>query len=298
MLSLPFNFQPPFGLEELDLCRISEIQEDGTHACISVLKLHQFIQASPGLQVLRLKGLYSASAADKSLQQVDLPNLEVLRLQGPPVLHLIRAEHCTNLGVDLESIEEKLPPAAWTTVVPTLTRAKGLEVELDVSMYSLRISSLLGPPWPIHLRLDIEPKREDAGHLCYAILEQILQELENESCISARIQLSLHARNQYDPDIYFKVLKLLQSPMPGPSSRWRLPHLDTVCIRGEGFPYQYLKAFVQARANAQGDQAPKAVTSILESDAYYGPGGKEILGEVMDYAGDEGVAEGAVVQAG
>ncbi|KAG8972588.1 hypothetical protein FRC05_009821 [Tulasnella sp. 425] len=280
-LTIPSNhIQPIFGLKKLTLSCIKEVLGDGTYAPISARKLHQFLEASPGLQVLKVAGYWSSSAADKSLQPVNLPNLEELGAYGAPVLHLFRAEHCADLTVILDSVKNKLPPGSWTTVIPILRRARGLEV--DVSRSSVRISSLLEPP-TVHLRIHMELEEEDADHLSSAILEEILQELETESCISARIQLSLHPSPRYDSsDIGIKVLKLLQSPMLGHSSRWRLPHLDTICIRGEGFPYQYLQAFVQARANAQGDEASKAVTSILERDAY-GSGGKEILGEVMGY---------------
>ncbi|KAG8947984.1 hypothetical protein FRC04_010181 [Tulasnella sp. 424] len=276
-LTIPSNTQPISGLEELRLVYI-ETLENGGVAPISVRKVHQFLQASPGLQVLELVGACSASAADKTLQPVDLPNLEELKVYHFSFLHLFRAEHCVDLTVSLWSVQERLPPVAWTTVLPTLRRAKGLGV--DVSNHSLEIVCLRKPP-TAKLFLRFEPEQGTAD-LTYFILEEILQELENESCISARTQLSLSP----DDDISVKVLKLLQSPMPGPSSRWRLPHLDTVRICGEGFPYQYLKAFVEARANAQGDQAPKAVTSIIqEIDTYFGLAeGKEILGEVMDYA--------------
>ncbi|KAG8972590.1 hypothetical protein FRC05_009823 [Tulasnella sp. 425] len=284
-VTIPCKIQPIIGLEELHLFRICEALEDGIIAPISVRKVHQFLQANPGLHVLRLTGGCTVSAADTSLQPVDLPNLEMLVVHGPIVLHLFRAEHCASLTVTLDPVQEKLPPAAWTTVVATLRRAKGLEVV--VSTYSLSITSLIKPP-TITLRLDIEPE-EDAGHLSYAILEDILQKLENESCISAPIQLAFSAND----DIGVKVLKLLQSPMPGPSSRWRLPQLDRVRIRGEGFPYRYLQAFVQARANAQGDQAPKAITSILVMT--YSSESKEILGEVLSYVLHERDAENGVV---
>ncbi|KAG8938869.1 hypothetical protein FRC04_007396 [Tulasnella sp. 424] len=287
-VTIPSNTQPIFGLEELRLTRIQTL-EDGRVAPMSVRKFHQFLQASPGLQVLKLDGAYSASAADKTLQPVDLPNLEELMVVHVSILHLFQAEHCASLDVSLGSLQERLPPAAWTTVIPTLRRAKGLEME--VSNHTLQIDCLRKPS-TIHLYLHFK-SQQGAADLTYSTLEEILQELENESCFSARAQLSLYA----DEDIGVKVLKLLQSPMPGPSSGWRLPHLDTVCIRREGFPYQHLKAFVQARANAQGDQAPKAVTSILESRSFSSER-EEILAKVMDYAGDEGVAEGAVVQAG
>ncbi|KAG8947989.1 hypothetical protein FRC04_010186 [Tulasnella sp. 424] len=288
-VAIPSNIQPIVGLEELRLSSIHEILEDGRRTWMSCRKLHQFLQASPGLRVLIVMGGLSASAADKSLQPVDLPNLEELKVYHFSFLHLLRAEHCADLIVNLWSVQERLPPAAWTTVVPTLRRAKGLGVK--VSNHSLNIVCLRKPP-TTELLLCFEVEQGTAD-LSYSTLEEILQELENESCFSARAQLSLYAHE----DIGVKVLKLLQSPMPGPSSRWRLPHLDTVCIRREGFPYQHLKAFVQARANAQGDQAPKAVTSILECSRF-GSDREEILAKVMDYARDEGVAEGAVVQAG
>ncbi|KAG8947986.1 hypothetical protein FRC04_010183 [Tulasnella sp. 424] len=287
-LTIPSNTQPIFGLEVLRLARI-ETLEDGTAAPISVRKVHQFLQASPGLQGLELVGACSASAADKTLQPVDLPNLEELKVYHISFLHLFRAEHCADLTVSLWSVQERLPPVAWKTVIPTLRRAKRLGV--DVTDHFVEILGLRRPP-TIELSLRFETEQGTAD-LTYSMLEEILQELENESCISARIQLSLLAGE----DINVKVLKLLQSPMPGPSSRWRLPHLDTVRIHGEGFPYQHLKAFVQARANAQGDQAPKAVTSILESSRF-GSDREVILAKVMDYAGDEGVVEGVFVQAG
>ncbi|KAG8943490.1 hypothetical protein FRC04_002841 [Tulasnella sp. 424] len=270
-LTIPSSIQPISGLEKLNLSRIYEAPGDGTLAPISVRKLHQFLQASPGLQVLELSGDCSVSAADKSLQQVNLPNLQELTVYGPPVLHLFRAEHCVDLTVSLYSVKEKLPPATWTPVVPILRRAKELEVR--VSTYSLSIASLVEPP-TIRLRLDLEHGNTD---LSYSILEGMLQELENESCISARIQLSLSV----DKNIGVKVLKLLQSPMPGPSSRWRLPHLDTVRTYRKDLPYRSLQAFVQARANAEGDQTPKAVTSIIE---FGGSRDKEILDEVMSYS--------------
>ncbi|KAG8957545.1 hypothetical protein FRC05_009829, partial [Tulasnella sp. 425] len=127
-LAIPSNIQPIFGLEELHLHRIKTL-EDGTAAPISVRKVHQFLQASPGLQVLELDEACSACASDETLQPVDLPDLEKLEVYRSPVLHLFRAEHCADLNVSLWSLQERLPPAAWTTVVPTLRRAKGLVVE-------------------------------------------------------------------------------------------------------------------------------------------------------------------------
>ncbi|KAG8943491.1 hypothetical protein FRC04_002842 [Tulasnella sp. 424] len=283
-VTIPSNIPPVIGLEELHLSRIHEALGDGICTPISVRKLHQFLQASPGLQVLELAGDCSVSAADASLQPVDLPNLEELEVHGLPVLHLFRAEHCADLAVSLYSVKEMLPSGAWTTVVSTLRRAK--ELRLDVLVTSLEISSLVGPP-TIRLRLHIELEQANTN-LAYSILEEILQELENESSISARIQLSLYANENN----VVKVLKLLQSPMPGPSFRWRLPHLDTVSIWHGGVPYQSLQIFAQARANAQGDQAPRAVTRILEKR---GSEWKEILGEVMSYVPDGRDAERAVV---
>ncbi|KAG8947987.1 hypothetical protein FRC04_010184 [Tulasnella sp. 424] len=195
-VTIPSNTQPIFGLEELRLVRI-KTQEDGRVAPISVRKVHQFLQASPGLQVLELDGACSAGAADGTLQPVDLPNLEKLEVYRSPVLHLFRAEHCADLTVNLGSLQERLPPVAWTTVIPTLRRAKGLGV--DVSNHSLRIICLHKPP-TTDLYLRFEPEQ-----VTYSTLEELLQELENESCISARIQLSLRAGE----DINVKVLKLL-----------------------------------------------------------------------------------------
>ncbi|KAG8938871.1 hypothetical protein FRC04_007398 [Tulasnella sp. 424] len=266
---LPQNFDPPFNLEKLVLDCISEPNGSGGYVSISMRSLHRFLQGSPGLRSFAVVGPCSKSADEEELLPVDLPNLQDVDILqvfhlGASALHVFRAEHCPQVNFSLGWINKRPPLMVWATLVHALKRAK--ELEIGVRDRSLSIRS---KPNIVGLSLwDVVAESGDLKSLTYSILEDILNEAERDSPLSARIELALLTTDQGNGDfnVALEVLKLLQTPIIEPSSgltRWRLPHLDTLRIPDNGRLYKPFQVFVQERSN-RGDssQAPRAITII------------------------------------
>ncbi|KAG8962695.1 hypothetical protein FRC05_005151 [Tulasnella sp. 425] len=267
VVDLPKNFDPPFELEELYLSNIFEPYESSTYVCISMQRLHRFLQASPGLRSLALDGPCNKFPGDNERPPVNLPKLQDVQISCPScssIIRLFRAEHCTQVKFDLRSSIERPPLMAWATLVHALKRAE--ELKIIVRDTSLCIQS---KPNTVGLTFQfVGAEYGDSKRLACSILEDILNETERDSPLSARIELTLltiYQRNG-DFDVAIEILKLLQPTISEPSSgltRWRLPYLDTLRIPDDGRPDKPFQVFVQARSN-RGDssQTPRAVAII------------------------------------
>ncbi|KAG8922153.1 hypothetical protein FRC01_014403 [Tulasnella sp. 417] len=285
-VTIPHNFDPRMGLEELRLYRITERREDGMRYTLSTSKFHEFFQTNPNLRILQQYDSLAASPNDGGLQSVDLPKLEEVTTCGSQILHLFRAEHCHWVRFTVRSIRETPPLSAWTTLAHTLRRVERLTIVASDASLSIRE---LGGPYKVEVSLDVHAARdEDRRNLVYSMLKVILDEAEKDAQISARVELALFAtrksRSKTDPRL--EVLELLQTPVSHSSSRqtrWRTPNLDKIRMLEPGLPYHHLRAFIQARSNGA-DISP--ITSVsIQRTVSDDENRKEVLDNVI---GEEG----------
>ncbi|KAG8925482.1 hypothetical protein FRC00_003924 [Tulasnella sp. 408] len=286
--TIPYNFDPTLGLEELHFSDVREYRKDGIRHYLSVHTFHQFLQANPKLQVLELYGYVYPSRSNHTLQSINLPKLENVVMHVPNAFHLFWAEHCVAVRYLAGYLVERPPPSAWTTPGHTLRRVERMKI--SVTSGCLRVTAVTGP-YKVEVTLD-----GMSGHserLLCSILEDFLDEAEKDIPISARVELGLFADKPpgRDFDLGLEVLKLLQTPVWNPSSgenRWRIPNLGTISMLDPGLPYHHLRAFVQERSNGICIQPASAVTGIfIRSSKWDEDGGEDVLNEVMACTGGE-----------
>ncbi|KIO31685.1 hypothetical protein M407DRAFT_218876 [Tulasnella calospora MUT 4182] len=281
------DFDPPVGLEDLQLVKARERSESGSIRDLPANKFHQFLNANPNLRILRL-GAFSRRARDRcGLQPVNLPKLEKVTLFGSQVFGLFWAEHCLEACLTLRCDEEKPPLGAWTTFVHGLRKAE--RVEIGVCDGDIFISTVGGPS-----TIEISLNRSDPryGSLRISILEDFLNEAEKDAHISAPVELGLLTRGESGSNFDFnlEVLKLLQTPVSDSlsgKSRWRIPNLHKIVMNYPAPPYHHLQAFIQARSNGCCIQPASPITSISihsfdeNEESFY----EEVLDKVMACAG-------------
>ncbi|KIO31687.1 hypothetical protein M407DRAFT_218881 [Tulasnella calospora MUT 4182] len=274
------DFDPPLGLEDLEITNCAERLENRWISALSTNKFHQFLNANPNLRILELKEVSYTSFEDHGLQPVNLSKLEKLTVVGFQVIDLFLAEHHVEVDLTLRVSEGKPPLRAWTTFVRGLRKVK--RVTIAVTDGFLHITGEGGPN-KVKICLDVRASYKDLRN---SILEDILNDAEKDAHISARVELALLDRSDGDPDVSLEVLKLLQTPVSDSLSgktRWRLPNLDTITICPYGLSYHHLRAFVQARSNDCCIQPASPVTSISIRTRLRGGGSdyEEVLDEVM-----------------
>ncbi|KAG8922811.1 hypothetical protein FRC01_013570, partial [Tulasnella sp. 417] len=286
--TVPHNFDPRLGLEELRLLRVEELRDDGTKDALSTSKMHEFLQTNPNLRSLGVVAV--APPNDHRLQSVDLPKLEHVTTNGSQVLDLFRAEHCLTVSLRLTSITETPPLGAWATLAHTLIRVERIKIVVgDASLYIRE----QGGPYKVNVHLVVSDARGvDRRNLVYSMLKDILDEAEKDGQISARVELALFATRESgsDSDPNLEVLELLRTPKSHSSSRqtsWRTPNLDTIRMLEPGLPYHHLRAFIQARSNGDGIQSASPITGIfIQSDKDNDKDFKEVLDEVLSCSGE------------
>ncbi|KAG8912925.1 hypothetical protein FRC00_003466 [Tulasnella sp. 408] len=285
--TIPYNFDPTLGLEELYFSDVREYGEDGNRRALSIHKFRHFLQANSNLQSLSLYGSVYASPSDRDLQSINLPKLENVVMHVPDAFHLFRAEHCVAVRFRAGYWTERPPPTAWTTPGHTLRGVKRMKI--SVTPGCLRVTAVT-KPYKVEVTLD---GMYGDSRLPCSILEDFLNEAEKDSPISARVELGLFADNPPggDFDIGLETLKLLQTPVWDPSSgqtRWRIPSLDTISMLDPGLPYHHLRAFVQERSSGICIQPASSVTGIfIRSSEWDEDGGEDVLNEVMACTGGE-----------
>ncbi|KAG8898290.1 hypothetical protein FRC01_010962 [Tulasnella sp. 417] len=288
-LVIPHTFDPTLGLEELQLYNVYERLEDGSTDRLSVTKFHQFLQTNPNLRVLELNEIAQASPNDSVPQQVSLPRLEEFTSYTSRVLNLFRAEHCVDLRIYECLVKEPPPLSTWATSVHAIRRVEQLTITVADSYLSLQ-----GAGGPYHVELCVattEVGYEDEGDVIYSVLNDILDEAEKDTHISARVELALFVIGRKSAfDVALSVLKLLQTPFSDFSlgkSRWRTPNLDTITMLAPGLPYHHLRAFIQARSNGSTCIQPSSpITGIFtRSDDVDGLDREDVFNQVMAYTG-------------
>ncbi|KAG8922814.1 hypothetical protein FRC01_013573 [Tulasnella sp. 417] len=302
LVTIPHNFDPTLGLEELHLNSIYEHVEDGTRRTLPLSKFRHFLQANPNLRILELNEHLTASPNERALQLIDLPKLEEATTSGSLALHMFRAEHCRVVRIHMSSIKETPPLSAWTTLAHTL---KGFERFLihvgNAELYILDQSGTGGPS-KIGVFLHLGgAENEDRRDLVYSLLGDILKELaEFDAQLSGRVELALFASGESgsNSDLNLQVLELLQTPLSHSSSRqtrWRIPNLDTIRMLEPGLPYNYLRAFIQARSNGDRIQPAGPITGIfIQNNKSDYENRKEVLGEVLCSSGERSDGSRAV----
>ncbi|KAG8922152.1 hypothetical protein FRC01_014402 [Tulasnella sp. 417] len=285
VVTIPHNFDPTLGLEELDLTDIMERREDGTTRKPPISRFHQFLQANPNLRRLKLHDHLAHSPNDRDLRSVDLPKLREVAISGSQVLHLFRAENCRAAQFTVRSIRDNPPLSAWTTLAHTLRRVQRFKIMVNDTW--LWVGDV-GGSYRVGVRLDVTAAiHEERQNLVYSMLKGILDEAEKDAQISACVELELFATRESgsDSDLNLEVLDLLQTPVSRSSSRqtrWRIPNLDTISMLEPGLSYNRLRAFIQARSNSAGIQPAGPITGIfIQSGKYNGWNFKEALDEVL-----------------
>ncbi|KIO31686.1 hypothetical protein M407DRAFT_218878 [Tulasnella calospora MUT 4182] len=251
-VTIAHDFDPPLGLEDLEITYCEELSENGLIRPFSANKFHQFLHANPNLRILELTEISYTSIEDHGLQPVNLSKLEKVTVNGFQVFDLFLAE-------------------------------PHVEVDLTLRVSGRRPPLREGGPNKVEICLDSMASDEDLRN---SILEDILDEAEKDGHISARVELALLEERETDSDVSLEVLKLLQTPVSDSFSgktHWRLPSLDTIIMCPYSLQYHHLRAFVQARSNDCCIQPASPVTSISIRTHLRAEGSdcEEVLDEVM-----------------
>ncbi|KAG9043757.1 hypothetical protein FS837_009162 [Tulasnella sp. UAMH 9824] len=285
--TIPYDFDPTLGLEELHFSDVREYREDGKRRHLSIRTFHHFLQANPNLQALELYGSVYSSPSNRDLQPINLPKLENVVMHVPKAFHLFRAEHCLAVRLHAGWLAEKPSPSAWTTPGHTLRRVERMMI--SVTYECLRVLAVTGP---YNVEVTLDGMYGDSDHRC-SVLQDFLNEAEKHSPISASVSLGLFTNQQTSrgSGIGLEILELLQTPVWDPCSgqtRWRIPNLEIICMLEPGLPYHHLRAFVHARSNGNCIQPASPITGIFILCREGGDDdGKDVLNEVMACTGGE-----------